>query len=318
MKKFLKKTIAFSVFALTAYCIFIILLGEFAPYYFLKKNLNYKLGANGHLFSRTRQATAATDVDILFLGSSHAYRGFDPRVFQEYGYTSFNLGSSAQTPVQTKVLLERYLDRLNPKLVIYEVFPGSFGSDGVESALDVIANDQNDRHSIWMAFKTNHIKVYNTLIYAFYRDRFNRNAGFVEQEQREVDTYVDGGFVEREMKNYTPRTFNPREWKFKSHQFKVFEDVLDVLHEKQIDVVLVMAPMTSCLYEAHLDRSEYDKRMAGYGRYYNFNEFLELDDAKHFYDAHHLNQDGVQIFNQKVVDVIFKNTDSATSVAEYE
>ena len=78
------------------------------------------------------------NVDVLFLGSSHAYRGFDPRIFRKRGYSSFNLGSSAQTPSQTKVWLKRYLKHLNPKIVIYEVYPGTFSSDGIEASLDLV------------------------------------------------------------------------------------------------------------------------------------------------------------------------------------
>src|SRR3972149_6768649 len=37
--------------------------------------------------------------DLIFLGSSHCYRCFDPFVFQKFGLTTYNLGSSSQTPI---------------------------------------------------------------------------------------------------------------------------------------------------------------------------------------------------------------------------
>jgi len=80
-------------------------------------------------------------VDILFLGSSHSYRGFNPQYFS--GYKTFNLGSSAQTPIQTNLLLKRYLHQLNPKTIVYEVYPISLSIDGVESSSDIIANDHH-------------------------------------------------------------------------------------------------------------------------------------------------------------------------------
>ena len=55
---------------------------------------------------------------------------------------TFNLGSSSQTPIQTKMLLDEHLDRLNPKLVVFEVYPVVFQLEGVESALDFIANTE--------------------------------------------------------------------------------------------------------------------------------------------------------------------------------
>ena len=44
--------------------------------------------------------------------------------------------------------------------------------------------------------------------------------------------------------------------------------------------------------------------MQSYGTYYNFNEMISLDDSLHFYDSHHLNQNGVNIFNAKLIDVL--------------
>ena len=102
----------------------------------LNQILIIELDSYGHMYSRISEIKNQEDVDILFLGSSHAYRGFDTRIFLENGYKSFNLGSSAQTPTQTKVLVERYLGSLNPELVIYEVYPKTFTMDGVESSLD--------------------------------------------------------------------------------------------------------------------------------------------------------------------------------------
>ena len=45
--------------------------------------------------------------------------------------------------------------------------------------------------------------------------------------------------------------------------------------------------------------------MRSYGlQYYNFNEIIQLDDSLDFYDAHHLNQNGVNKFNAKLKEVL--------------
>ena len=135
----------FSIFALTFYIVAICLAGDFIPSKWTK-NLIYKSGGAGHSLNRFDEVKNKENVDILFLGSSHTYRGFDNRIFNNAsanGFTSFNLGSSAQTPIQTEVLLNRYLNQLNPKIAIYEVYPITFTLDGIESAMDLISNDQN-------------------------------------------------------------------------------------------------------------------------------------------------------------------------------
>ena len=120
MKQFLLKLLLFAPFAVLFYVGMVILWGELAPVP-LKKNLIYNRGTFGHTFSRLGEAKHTTNVDVLFLGSSTAYRGFDTEFFREQGLKTFNLGSSSQTPTQPHLLLKKYLDGLHPKLVVYEV-----------------------------------------------------------------------------------------------------------------------------------------------------------------------------------------------------
>ena len=106
--------------------------------------------------------------------------GLTPECLNRLVILVLTFPSSGQTPIQAEIMLKRYLDQLNPQVVIIEVNPYAFTSDGVESALDLIANDANDWLSIEMTFRLNHLKVYNTLIYGMFDDWFQRNADFKE------------------------------------------------------------------------------------------------------------------------------------------
>jgi hypothetical protein len=302
MFKFLKTLIKFIPFAFIIYAIFISLWGEFMPE-LLKKNLKYNIAAAGHTFSRLKEAKEIENVDILFIGSSHTYRGFDNRIFQKAGLKTFNLGSSSQTPIQTLALLNRYLDRLNPKTIIFEVYPITFTIDGVESSLDIIANDKNDFESIKMAFKQNHIKVYNSLIYGFYRDIFGRNSSIQEAAQKIDDKYISGGYVETKIKCFKHKDYKKQSWNFKDAQFKSFQSIIENIKARKIKLILVQAPITQDLYNSYTNNIDFDNRMKTYGDYYNFNNIVALDDSLHFYDSNHLNQNGVDIFNKKLIEV---------------
>ena len=306
MEKFLRKVLLFIPFSITTYILLIIIWGDYAPGR-LQKNLNYRLGSSGHLYSRLNDIKNTKNVDVLILGSSHAYRGFDTRIFQKDGLRTFNLGSSSQTPMQTEVLLKRYLDELSPKIILYEVYPATFSSDGVESSLDIIANDKNDFESISMAFKQNHVKVYNLLIYGFYRDLFNKNSDFKEASIKGDDKYVEGGYVERKLQYFKYLEYDRQTWKLNNQQFQSFEKVLHLFNERNIPFVLVQAPITNLRYQSYSNNSEFDSRIRKYGEYFNFNKILDLDDRLHFYDSHHLNQNGVEIFNSKLIEIIFKD-----------
>jgi hypothetical protein len=305
MNRFIKSILSFSVFSLSWYVLCIIGWGEYAPDLF-KKNLNYPIGSYGHMYSRLQEIKDVRDVDILILGSSHAYRGFDPRIFKEYGLNTFNLGSSGQSHLQTTLLLRRYLDKIQPRLIIYEVYPQVFSLDGVESALDISATDQNDLESIKMALSQNHVKVYNALIYGFYRDIFRKDSHFKEDRIKGEDIYIEGGFVEKKPQALGPIEFVSGSWKLSGKQFGFFENALLLIQERNIPVILVQAPITHSMYGSFANNHEFDDKMREYGTYYNFNELMKLNDQLHFYNADHLNQTGVELFNRKLIEVLLE------------
>jgi hypothetical protein len=305
MKLFISKTLLFLFFAFVFYVVLLFAWGLFVPS-ILKSNLNYPISSNGHNFSRLSEVKSYGDIDVLFLGSSHAYRGFDTRLFLENGYKSFNLGSSAQTPVQTKLLVDRYLEKLNPEMVIYEVFPATFALDGVESSLDIIANDLNDLNSIKMALKINNIKTYNTLIYAYICNFIGLNKFYTEPVIKGKDKYISGGYVEREISFNKPVKFKKNKISLRKDQLKSFSEIIHLIKSRNIKLFLVYAPIPSENYHSYTNNHYFDSIMKKYSEYYNYNELLLLNDSLHFYDSHHLNQKGVFVFNKKLIELLNK------------
>ena len=213
MKKFLLNLLKFIAFAIPFYVITICLWSWMMPQ-FLAKNTRNKLASYGHLYSRAREAENIKNPDILFLGSSHAYRGFDTRVFAKYGIKAFNLGSSSQSPINTQVFLKQYLDKIQPKFVVYEVYAGTLCTDGVESSLDMLINGKIDKNAVDMSFKVHNLMTYNTLIYGYFRQIFNLNQNITEPEKQGDDFYVkNGGFVETTVaRENTSLDFEKSKW----------------------------------------------------------------------------------------------------------
>jgi hypothetical protein len=286
------------------YVICIVIWGQLAPSE-LKKNLNYSLGAYGHLYTRINELKTYGHVDVVFLGSSHAYREFDPRIFKQYNINSFNLGSSAQSPVQTEILVNKYLDLLNPAIVIYEVYPGAFSNDGVESSIDLISNDHIDKRIIYMVLRLNHIKLYNTLIYGLFRQCLNLNSRFTEPWQKGEDTYIPGGFVEKRGNGDHPVfSVRSRKWNISPRQSRAFERTLNKLKQKNMEVILIQAPLPRSIYQSYSNNAAIDHYFKLNGTYYNFNDLIEFPGNEYFYDSHHLNQKGVTLFNKKLIDIL--------------
>lgn len=306
MRQFVKSIVLFSVVLMLLYPVLIFIWGASMPS-FLKPNLNYCLGAYGHMNSRLKEVKEIKKVDVLIVGSSLAYRGLDTRIFSANGISSFNLGSSSQTPLQTKVLLIRYLDMIAPKMVIYVVDPDAFTSDGVESSLDVISNDKNDINSVKMALKVNHIKVYNTWIYALIRENLSMDKSFVEPRYKDDDTYIPGGYVEKKLAFFKKIKYKDQKWVFKQKQFKAFNDAVSFIKKRGIKLILVNPPITKSLYKSYENNHTFDSIMATSGNYYDFNGKVALDDSLNFYDQVHLNQLGVEKFDSLLILNCLKN-----------
>jgi hypothetical protein len=265
---------------------------------------------SGFLYFRINDIKHYKDVDILFLGSSLSYRGFDVRIFKKYGYAAFNLGSSAQTPIQTKVLVERYLKTLNPKRIVYAVDPAMFGRDGVESALDIISNDANDKESFEMVFNINNLKVWNTFFYALERNllQMDRTKNKEIPAISNKDIYITGGYVETTASKFeSQEKYYERSIKILPQQYKVFQKVISIFKEHKIKYILVFPPFSHNYYETKIKAGfgDFERLMGENGDYFNFNDIINLDNS-FFTDEHHLNQKGVEQFNEKLMEELLR------------
>ncbi len=267
-------------------------------------NVFYRITSYGHTFSRLKEAEQEKNVNLLFLGSSHAYRGFDTRIFRNAGFRVFNLGSGSQTPAQTRVLIERYWENLNPDLVIWEIDPFAVSGDGVESALDLVSNDRQDIHSLKMVFQTAHPKVWNTFTYALYRDIFELNDTVLEAARKNEDLYISGGYVQKDLKRFRYMEHPNQEIAFNNRMMRILSREVEKIQESGKRIILVRTPVTSAFYDSYINNAEFSRRMSDLAPFIDFNGRVQLDDSLHFYDEHHLNQKGVEIFNEAFLEVL--------------
>ncbi|MFZ1333373.1 MAG: hypothetical protein WAR83_14355, partial [Flavobacteriales bacterium] len=96
--RYIKRLLFFMCLTLVLYPVFMVVWSLALPIKQLE-NVRYPMGGGGHMHTRIAELKDHPPVDIVFLGSSHTYRSFDPRSWASAGYSSFNLGSSAQSPI---------------------------------------------------------------------------------------------------------------------------------------------------------------------------------------------------------------------------
>ena len=310
MARFLKRFVLFIVFASIIYVSLLVIFEEFLPGY-MKPNIRWEPSSRGHLYTRMQDLDTVKAVDILVLGSSHAYRGFDPRIFCASGYNIFVLGSSAQTPLQTARLAEKFIPKLKPKLVLYEAYPRVIGYDGIESTLDFLANDDLDLSLAHLAISTRNIMVVNTLLYSFFKKKVFRKSHQPESkvkvyEDGRKDIYVPGGYVSSKDVNrlYQEERITVS---INNTQLAALRKTVAIAKNNNSDIVFVYAPVTQAHYQAISDNDLLSPILNTYGTYIDFNKKLKLNDTLDFRDAHHLNQSGVKKFNDSLMDTLGLN-----------
>lgn len=251
----------------------------------------------GNSYRKFREFRPDSVYDVVFIGSSHAYRGYDPRIFTQHGWSAFNLGTSGQGPLNTYHIVRTHLNARNTRLLLIDVYEGAMERDGLESTADLTMNLVDDRAAVGMALALKDPRGVNMLALRFLtRDR---PPFFADS------TYRSGGYSER-----TDRVegrlhyVRGRPLDLNGDQVRYFERTLEHCAKAGIPVVLVNHP-----YPWQSDRAKHAAFNAVMGDiarrhrvpYIDFAYRHTLDDEDHFYDHNHLNQAGVERFNAALV-----------------
>lgn len=294
MKQLLRNIILFLPLAL---CFTVLMLWIFGGTGYLQ-NVTYRLGHDDHLHTKVLEARQVHDVDVLFLGSSHAYRTFDPRIYAQRNLRTFNLGSSNQTPLQTEVLLHSLLDSLRPRLVVFEVHPDIMAHDGVEAAIYQLCNVPPCWAMVPMALRTHNMRVWATAAYAIPHNLCSEEyKRFVEPQ----GMYVPGGYVEHEPATYSPQPIPATVIRPLPQQLDALHRCTRMFERRGIPYLLLEVPDTRVMLDAYTNLADFQSRMSGYGKFC-FMPLSSLNDSLHFYDREHLNSAGVNLYNNFICD----------------
>jgi len=301
----MKKTlISLGIFLVLCSIIYIVLL------FLHSKYLPRVLGGNVFKYSQTydyslsrlHEADTTNDIDVLILGSSHAYRGYDVRLFAKRGLKALNLGTSAQTLVQTNYLVNKYIDQLKPEIVILDIYPSLLDNDGLESTLQLLSIAQPDRSLVQMALDSYDIRAYNTLLYNSINDEFDFLKKDLKDQPNKENRYVKGGFVENSTIGSLYK-YKKNKLVISAEQRKSLGELVNSFKKRDIKYYLFQAPAPETKYESTTNNEAIDSTLATYGEYYNINDEYFLNDSC-FMDDSHINYSGVKIYNKYVLDKV--------------
>lgn len=261
--------------------------------------------AGGDALLRFREIENYKDVDVLFVGSSHAFRSFDPRIFRVHGLSVFIMASRAQTPLNAYYLLEKHIKRLNPKLIVVETYYEVFGRDGLESLLELVENLPLDRELWRIAWATKNIRSINAILIRIL-ERGREPVQSLSASLFPQDTYIEGGYLETQEGYRGNWNLEPHHINIITEQFEYLGRVIRLAKESGSRIVLVTQPLPHETREKILNRSEVSRMIAQIAEahevdYIDFNERSLLEEDIYYIDYHHLGQNGVNVFNTTLI-----------------
>lgn len=274
-----------------------------------------------------------SNIDVVFMGSSHAYRSFDPAIFDEALHiNSFNLGSSAQNPTTTYYLLKEVLrNGHNPKLLIIETYWMALSGNKTDySSGAYIFNN--------MKFSANKLSTFLCafefpsslkLLSKTYKHRqavipcmsllARKTAGKILRRQlgtgsyEDMDRYAGKGYVENpsvatkiELAN---NEFAGLSIDLNQYRLYFLEKTINLAKRQGIQVILVSTPVPPTAFKDVLGYQKAYSIIKGiavkngveYIDYNMLNSELGMFSDENFKDDDHLNRSGVKILNEHLI-----------------
>lgn len=305
MKKFILNLSAFAVFAAIFYVLLVLCSGQLAPKK-LRGNIipENAIPAPDYSSRRFNEIPKNSNVDYMILGTSHAYRSYDPRIFAKAGYTSYNLGSNSQPLGVTKSIYQKYVKQLHPKNIILDIYPIFLSKDATEGTINILPLFYNDADFAFNALKIGHPVILNNLIYF----SFFGNPLAVKSQDSDKNKYVHGGFVERtDPLKKISKIFEKSTILVNPLQINNIKDIIYDAKKRGINVYLFQAPIPKERYESFKNNHQIDSLLHSLGNYHNFNAEKHLPN-QYFLDDSHINQGGVEIYDPWVINILKKET----------
>jgi hypothetical protein len=234
-----------------------------------------------------------TKYDAIVLGSSHAYRGYDPRIFEQSGISLFNAGTSAQNAKGSLVLYNEYL-RNRSDVFLLDIYDPVFELEGTESNMRLIQNVPTNEAAFalvqqeWKMYTLNALAV--------------RIASIKPMDEAPNNDYVKNGFCEKKGILYAVEPLNDSVFDANEEMFVAFEKMVKQMQSDGKRIVLCSHPLppSAGLHNYH------DKFLARFTpliqrlglHYIDLTYYTDGFGVNEFADISHMNQQGVELYNR--------------------
>ncbi|MBD5464986.1 MAG: hypothetical protein HDR22_04075 [Lachnospiraceae bacterium] len=282
-------------------------------------------------------------IDTLFLGTSTAYRGFSPDVFDECLETfSFNAATASQPVDGTLALLKDQAERNPIERVVIGVSQRSLAKEEayVERKEEVYDRLLSLKEKI--SYLAGGCTSEEWLDMIFYSTRVDKylDAGQIKgnvayklsdaykENKAPMNTYRGRGFLAGEEvylgKSYEAITKRKSTWQADHANEKALIEIMEYCREREIELILVFIPVTGAQIDSYKDISvihDYIQELADKYEtvFWDFNYYVRLKEEfsnDMFNDKKHLNGAGGMYFSQLFAEV-YKKYHNGEAIDEY-
>lgn len=314
MKKIFKLTVFIIIFSVC--------------FYSVNKVLVYSFETRWKVTSRSEQILSDEfeNVDALIIGGSRMQVGVTPIIlWEEAGILSYNIATNSQPPLMTRLILERYIDEVNPKLVIMDL-PGIITeanpSDNSTSnqyilAFELLNSQEYKKEAI--NFLEQRYSTFDSRVFKFpfYKDH-TRWKMLKEEDFLEFSDYGNfllGAINEEDMRDDNLNTLNRPyvenydvDYKFNNHAYDDYLYIINLMKEKGIEVVIVSPPYSTSILSKRSRAivefaKEHDLNLLDYNLTESFSR-INFRDKKDFYDNSHMTIVGANKFTKVLAEDI--------------
>lgn len=188
-----------------------------------------------------RQTAQLEEIDVLHLGSSTCYRGVDPHAYESHGLNGFNLCSSSQSISVSLELLRWSLQFENtPEVVVLDVFPSLWDSNGLEATRDIIINDPAALEWSFFKMSLRSLDIYTVLLTAY----FAIKDFLLPEKPRPTPHYYRGrGFsYAAQPRNSEVDPCEEQDQKMSSYQHNSLIKIINTCNQEDISLLLLLPP----------------------------------------------------------------------------
>lgn len=257
-------------------------------------------------------------IDVLAVGASDVGRGFSPiTLWNDYGITSYNLGTSNQTMALAYYVIKEAIQYQDIKIVILDMDAVFVEKNAPEGEYRKLFDNMRDGKTKWEALQDPNLEIDNKLSYIFPLIRFHSRWSELNEEdfyitkKYDKSTSYKGMAMSNAVKPYIDKTEYMKDIgkneEISEKNQSYIKKIIELCQENDIKLLWVEIPSATSWSSA---RSEATKKLA---KEYNI-EFIDMNYPLQGFDfdwktdtadkGNHLNVQGAEKVSKYIGEVL--------------